>query len=608
MESLSPEFLKLIKNNINLFYSQPFLDGISYQYGLLGKSINKTKAYKVYKDGADNKYDYFCMYRLHRIFLNDYKSFNLERNIDLDRLYLYKCFAYLPFSIINKTYFLFNKVDVVYETAVFLDEDNKNENKNFATFERFIEYIGQNTEKYNLTNNDVHLMNNVILTTFFPDAIKNKIEFLDCFLNFNKVDNAYYESQLKYCNFYLQNSDKNSDKSKIKNIFDNLIKNEYYKAALDYGIFLMDIGKYEEAKSIFKKGMEKSQQFCLSEYTYSILREIDLNQFKSDYKIISLFFNNICLVISYDNLSRSCLYYTFYYLTKYSSFKEQLKNDYYKYIKELYLNEEKRIQINNSEYIINNYAERYLIEIPWVFGIMCYFGICDYLSRNKEKAIFYFKKSYKLAKEKAYNSYIREFYLYIYKCRKYLYKNQKISLIKLNRTKEKLFRFYENENEDNLSIIELYNYYKLYKMCVSGNIQEKLVHLLKKGKNIKIYYSFREYIYIHKCKNALDKEYSNFSSLNQEKLILKKEDNINNANIINLYFKTMEGGNQYKISVSKNTQFFKAVHKLFKKYPELELKKIGTYVCNGNKISLFDTVEENNLIDGSTVLIINKFK
>ena len=58
------------------------------------KPINKSKAFKAYKDGADNKYDYFCMYRLHRIFLNDYQIFNLERNIDLDRLYLYKCFAY----------------------------------------------------------------------------------------------------------------------------------------------------------------------------------------------------------------------------------------------------------------------------------------------------------------------------------------------------------------------------------------------------------------------------------------------------------------------------------------------------------------------------------
>ena len=32
MESLSPEFLKLFQENINLFYSQPFIEAISYEY------------------------------------------------------------------------------------------------------------------------------------------------------------------------------------------------------------------------------------------------------------------------------------------------------------------------------------------------------------------------------------------------------------------------------------------------------------------------------------------------------------------------------------------------------------------------------------------------
>ena len=319
MQSLSPEFLKLFKDNINLFYSKPFLEGISYEYGLMQKSINKTKAFKAYKDGADNKYDYFCMYRLHRIFLNDYKIFNLERNIDLDRLYLYKCFAFLPISIIDKTYFLFNKIDVVYETAVFIEEDDKNEDKEFQVFEKFINYLNQNKKKYNLTNNDINLIHNVILTIFFSDVIKNKIEYLDCFLNFEKDngENAYYEAQLKYCNFYLKYSEENSDTSEIKEIFNNLIKAEYYKASYDYGNFLMKKGEIDEAKKIFIKGMENSQQFCLSEYTILILRETDLNQFLSDYKIISFFFNKTCLVISFENLCISSLHYAFYYLTKY---------------------------------------------------------------------------------------------------------------------------------------------------------------------------------------------------------------------------------------------------------------------------------------------------
>ena len=53
----------------------------------------------------------------------------------------------------------------------------------------------------------------------------------------------------------------------------------------------------------------------------------------------------------------------------------------------------------------------------------------------------------------------------------------------MNKTKEKLFRFYEECDLDDLSVGELYNYYKLYKIGVYGNTQNKLIELLKKGKN-----------------------------------------------------------------------------------------------------------------------------
>ena len=57
MESLSPEFLKLFQENINLFYSQPFIGGISYEYGLFNKIKNTKMAFDIYKNAADFKYD-----------------------------------------------------------------------------------------------------------------------------------------------------------------------------------------------------------------------------------------------------------------------------------------------------------------------------------------------------------------------------------------------------------------------------------------------------------------------------------------------------------------------------------------------------------------------
>ena len=83
MERLTPEFLKLFKENANLFYSQPFYEGISYEYGLFNKKKDKKRALQIYKDAADFKYDYICMYRMFRIFLTDYKDFGLKRYQDL---------------------------------------------------------------------------------------------------------------------------------------------------------------------------------------------------------------------------------------------------------------------------------------------------------------------------------------------------------------------------------------------------------------------------------------------------------------------------------------------------------------------------------------------
>jgi hypothetical protein len=64
---------------------------------------------------------------------------------------------------------------------------------------------------------------------------------------------------------------------------------------------------------------------------------------------------------------------------------------------------------------------------------------------------------------------------------------------------------------------------------------------------------------------------------------------------------------QYSLRVSKNIQFIVAMHNLYTKYPELESKKIGTYVCNGNKVCIFDTIQENELIDGNIIVIIISF-
>ena len=167
----------------------------------------------------------------------------------------------------------------------------------------------------------------------------------------------------------------------------------------------------------------------------------------------------------------------------------------------------------------------------------------------------------------------------------------------------------ENTDIADLNSYEIYNYYKLYKSSVSGNITDKIISLLKVGKNFKIFYNSKIFVYKEKCKKKLEEEYANSSNFNENKnnLILKNDD-FDLKNTINIYFSTMVSNNRYKLTVSKDLQFIKAIHKLFNNYPELEEKKISCFISQGDRINLFDTIEENKLNENSLILMIDKQK
>ena len=592
LQNLTPEFIKLFKENINLYFSPSFVEGLSYEYGLFNKIKDMKMALNIYKEAADFEYDYLCMYRMHRIYLFDYNDFGIKKNGDLHRLYLYKCFAYLPDLIIYRNYYLLSKIDVTNELDILLD---KYENNEYEIFNKFIDFLKNYNNELNLTLNDIDLICLVFKNYFSSDLIKEDATKLDAFLKLKKEDgeNAYFEAQLKYCNFSLEYIEENIDKEKIKTIFDNLINEGYYKAACDYGRFLKLENKNEEAKNIFKIGADKSQQYCFLEYTYLLLRTTDFNQIFIDYNEILSLLKRMCLIICFDKVNHGSFYYMMHYLIKHSL----LHNDFIQYTKEIYKNEETYFKIENNEIIYNMFSQQIAMEHIGFFGNLCYYGIGDILKSDKEKALIYFKKSYQISKEKKYLYYIRLNYLMIYKCRKYLYTINKITLRKLNKTKEKLLRFYEECKISDLDPFELYNYYKLYQIFVNKYTKDKLISILKEGKSFKRIYHFKDYIYREKCRIALEKENSNDSSL------VQNDENFN-ENDINIYFKTNEN-KQYAIRISKNIEFILALSKLCIKYPELLGDKFSTYKCNENKIYLYDTIEENGLQEGNIILIIN---
>ena len=517
MENLTPGFLKLFKDNSNLYYSQSFLEGICYEYGLMDKSENKKNAFNAYKDGADKKNDYLCMFRLYSIYLNDYKDFDLKEDLNLSKLYLFKCFAYLPFTIINGNYFILNKINISYEIADYLD----NNDQNFSNFNNFMSNLEENNQDYNLTKNDIKLMKTVFSAYFDSSLYKYNSDNLNEFLNFEKDDTAYHEARLKFCNFYLEYYGSICDKKKVEEIYDSLIKNKYYKAAYDYGKYLVDQQKIDEAKKIFKIGMDNSQQFCLSAYLYLTLGEKEIGTIISDYEVTSDILKNMFLSVCFEKLNLSSTFYAINYLIKHSSFKTQIEDAFINLILEIYKNLEKNI--GNNNYIQTNLSERYIIEFPFIFGQICYYGVSGHITPNKEKALNYFKRSYNLAKEKEYEYFKKMNYLYIYKCRQYLFKSQKITEEKMNKTKKKFIKLYCNSIKSNSNAFEIYNVYKLYKDGSIKGPKNKMINLLILFNNINIIFNFKDYVYREKSKIKL-KEYDNYCVLcyeNKNGVILK---------------------------------------------------------------------------------------
>ena len=87
----------------------------------------------MYKKYADLN-DYFCMYKMHVIYLCEYEKFNVKFSRVYEKLYLLKCFAYLPNYVFDWYLKLFDTIDVIYELAAVLDiEDSSLENINYLS-------------------------------------------------------------------------------------------------------------------------------------------------------------------------------------------------------------------------------------------------------------------------------------------------------------------------------------------------------------------------------------------------------------------------------------------------------------------------------------------
>jgi len=158
---LGPELKKLFMNKKDKVIYKNFLEACQFEYGFFDTEIDLQKAFNIYKKYADLN-DYFCMYKMHVIYLCEYEKFNVPFSRVLEKIYLLKCFSYLPNYIIDWSEEIFQTIDIQYEIAASLDLEDSNLEKH----QKFFDLLFEQREKYNLSENDINLMKGVFLCYF----------------------------------------------------------------------------------------------------------------------------------------------------------------------------------------------------------------------------------------------------------------------------------------------------------------------------------------------------------------------------------------------------------------------------------------------------------
>ena len=509
LSHLKPELLKRfmqIKQNVTF---KNFLEAAQYEYGLFNTKIDLKKAYTLYKKYADSN-DYFCMYKMHIIHLSEFKKFNVKRDRILEKLYLLKCFAYLPNFIFNFEDNLFHKIDVLLELAYVLD----NEDSTASKHKDFMNIIEKERKKFNLTKNDVSLMRFVFSCYFGNEESGEQIMSfyqLKAIKPDSNLDLAYYEAMNK--SIYFRENLKLESELKDEDIiifYKKVIDNKLYQYYSDYGNYLLNKSEIVTPQiiNIFKESMDQGNYYSRFKYYQCILTYTDYNLFLENQEKAFHILNILVDEIACENLSNTQFIMFVALLIKHSKFQDKIAVNFIKYVKEIYEFTLFILDPKNEKFFKANFKEND-IEYFWrIRGFVHYFGFEGIEKKNRLKAIEYLEKSSSLSQR----SFIkRENEYFIYKAKKSLYKNQKISKSEFLKSKEKLAKVcLDNSSRSSYNLLDCYIVGKIYWEGIGVEKDSQITFLIyKKAISRKL------------CIGVLDKK-----EKNKIELFFKKNTNI----------------------------------------------------------------------------------
>ena len=438
-EHLGPELTKIYLKKKDKVFIKNFLEASQYEYGFFGKKIDLSKAFSLYKKYADLN-DYFCMYKMHVIYLLEFEKFKVPFSRVLEKIYLLKCLAYLPNYIYDWNIKLFEKVDVLLETAQILDlEDN-----DLEKHQLFFELLYNQREKYNLSENDVNLMKGVLFCYFHKeDSDLYMISFctLDSLIPKKNiiVDYAYYHAKNRCIFFtnYLKLENTKSD-AEIEAFYKEIENKKLYEFYADYGNYLLNKkeNSNEEIIKVFTAGSKNGFIFCSFRNYQCLIDFYEFDEIMKDYDKAVNLLDLLLEEVIFEYIALKQFISLIGYLIKYSKFADKIISKYLIYVKEIN-NHINRVLIKKEKG-----KEPFLKEEEYLYGIKAYiyyFGFKDIEKQNLQKSIEYLDKESKIT-DKFYIKKQNEFFKYNMK--KELYNLKLISKDELLKARKELIELF----------------------------------------------------------------------------------------------------------------------------------------------------------------------
>ena len=448
---LGPELRKIFDNKKDKTIYKNFFQASQYEYGFNNTEIDLQKAFSLYKKYADLN-DYFCMYKMHVIYLCEYEKFNVPLNRVLEKIYLLKCFAYVPNYLIDWDLKFFDIIDVRLEITQTLNLEDVNLEKHSL----FFDLLNYQREKYNLSENDVNLMKGAFSCYFNKNenADLNMMSFalLNSVVPKDEFDLAYYLSKNKciYLQTYLKLGEIISD-SEIEKFYKEVEEKKLYEFYCDYGNYLLDkkIKANKEIIELLSTAVDKGYLFACFRIFQCLIDFYDFDEIKDDYDKSSILLDSLLNQIVFENLEFRRFILLMGFLYKYSKFSEKIISKYLVYVKEV--NDNINSILNKKEKD-NNITDEddYLYAIK---AYLYYFGFPGIEEQNFQKAIEYLNKATNIT-QKTNNKKNNQFI--IYNIKKSMYNLKLISDEDLFQAKKNLIEFFSDKFNCKFEVVDSY--------------------------------------------------------------------------------------------------------------------------------------------------------